>query len=265
MSSTFNARSATAYEHFMGRWSRQLSPRFIEFAGISDGERILDVGCGTGSLTRVLLDSADLKSIAAVDLADVYLESARQAIRDPRVGFKTGDATSLPFADKSFDRAFAMLVLHFVPDAKKALSEMRRVVRSGGVVAATVWDGFGGMPAQRLFWDAAATLGIASDKVLRDFYFRPMTRPNEMRAAWSEAGLKSVEQSSITIRFEYENFSDYWFPIAAGEAALGKFALSLAPEQRAALEAAVRNVYLGGEPDGPRSFATTAWACKGIV
>src|SRR2546429_4533930 len=115
MSSTFNARSATAYEHFMGRWSRQLSPRFIEFAGISDGERILDVGCGTGSLTRVLLDSADLKSIAAIDLADVYLESARQAIRDPRVGFKTGDATSLPFADKSFDRAFAMLVLHFVP------------------------------------------------------------------------------------------------------------------------------------------------------
>jgi hypothetical protein len=121
------------------------------------------------------------------------------------------------------------------------------------------------MPALRLFWDAAATLGIADGKVLRDFYFRPMTRPNEMLAAWSEAGLTSVQQSSITIRFEYQNFSDYWVPIAAGEAAIGKFALSLATEQRAALEAAVRNVYLGGEPDGPRSFATTAWACKGIV
>ncbi len=265
MSSTFNARSAVAHEHFMGRWSRQLSGRFVEFAGISGGERIIDVGCGTGSLTRVLLDSADVKSIAGVDLADVYLESARQTIRDPRVGFKVGDATSLPFADQSFDRVFAMLVLHFVPDAKKAVSEMRRVVRSGGLVAATVWDSLGGMPAQRLFWDAAATLGIADDKVLRDYYFRPMTRPNEMPAAWSEAGLKSVEQSTITIRFEYENFSDYWLPIAAGEAALGKFALSLAPEQRAALEAAVRKVYLGGEPDGARSFATTAWACKGIV
>src|SRR6266478_3183031 len=190
MSSTYNARSATAYEHFMGRWSRQLSPRFVEFAGISDGERILDVGCGTGSLTRVLLESADVKTIVGMDLADVYLESARQTIRDPRVDFKTGDATSLPFADKSFDRAFAMLVLHFVPDAKKAVGEMRRVVRSGGVVAATVWDGLGGMPALRLFWDAAATLGIADGKVLRDFYFRPMTRPNEMRAAWSEAGLR---------------------------------------------------------------------------
>jgi ubiquinone/menaquinone biosynthesis C-methylase UbiE len=265
MSSTYNARSATAYEHFMGRWSRQLSPRFVEFAGIADGERILDVGCGTGSLTRVVLESADVKSIVGIDLADVYLESARQTIRDPRVDFKAGDATSLPFADKSFDRAFAMLVLHFVPDAKKVVNEMRRVVRSGGVVAATVWDSLGGMPAQRLFWDAAATLGIASDKVLHDFYFRPMTRPKEMSAAWSEAGLRSVEQSSITIRFEYESFSDYWIPIAAGEAALGKFALSLAPEQRAALETAVRNVYLGGEPDGPRSFATTAWACKGIV
>jgi ubiquinone/menaquinone biosynthesis C-methylase UbiE len=101
MSSTYNARSATAYEHFMGRWSRQLSPRFVEFAGISDGERILDVGCGTGSLTRVLLESADV-SIVGVDLADVYLESARQTIRDQRVDFKTGDATSLPFADKNF-------------------------------------------------------------------------------------------------------------------------------------------------------------------
>ncbi len=108
-----------AYEHFMGRWSRQLSSRFVKFAGIFDGERILDVGCGTGSLTRVVLESADVKSIVGVDLADVYLESARQAIRDPRVDFKAGDATSLPFADKSFDRAFAMLVLHFVPDAKR--------------------------------------------------------------------------------------------------------------------------------------------------
>jgi hypothetical protein len=121
------------------------------------------------------------------------------------------------------------------------------------------------MPPQRLFWDAAASLGIANDKVLRDFYFRPMTRPNEMLAAWSEAGLKRVEQSSITIRFEYENFSDYWLPIGAGEAALGKFAVSLAAEERAALEQMVRKVYLGGEPDGFRSFATAAWACKGTV
>jgi ubiquinone/menaquinone biosynthesis C-methylase UbiE len=102
MSSTYNARSAAAYEQFMGRWSRQLSGRFVEFAGIADGDCILDVGCGTGSLTRVLLESADVKSIVGVDLADVYLESARQAIRDPRVDFKTGDATSLPFADKNF-------------------------------------------------------------------------------------------------------------------------------------------------------------------
>lgn len=265
MSSTFNARSAAAYDQFMGRWSRQLSGRFVEFTGVADGDSILDVGCGTGSLTGVLSEFAGIRSIVGVDLAEVYLESARQSIRDPRVAFRTADATSLPFADRSFDRAFSMLVLQFVPDAGKAVSEMRRVVRPGGVVAAAVWDSLGGMPAQRMFWDAAATLGIASDKVLRDFYFRPMTPPNQMFAAWSEAGLKHVEQSSITIRMEYGNFSDYWLPIAAGEAALGKFAASLAAEQRAVLEKAVQKVYLGGEPDGPRSFATTAWACKGIV
>jgi ubiquinone/menaquinone biosynthesis C-methylase UbiE len=265
MSSTFHARSAAAYEQFMGRWSRQLSRRFVEFAGISDGDSILDVGCGTGSLTGVLLESAGVRSVVGIDLADVYLQSAKQNIRDPRAAFRTGDATSLPFADKSFDRAFSMLVLQFVPDAKQAVSEMRRVVRSGGTVAATVWDSFGGMPALRLFWDAAANLGIADDKVLRDFYFRPMTRPNDMFAAWREAGLTQVEQSSITIRFEYDNFPDYWIPIAAGEGALGKFAVSLTAKQRAALETAVRNVFLGGEPDGARSFATTAWACKGTV
>ena len=265
MSSTFHARSAAAYKQFMGRWSRQLSSRFVEFAEIADGDSILDVGCGTGSLTGVLLESAGVRSAVGIDLADVYLESARQNIRDPRAAFKTGDVTSLPFADKSFDRAFSMLVLQFVPDAKTAVSEMRRVVRSGGVVAAAVWDSFGGMPGLRMFWDSAAHLGIADDKMLRDFYFRPMTRPNDMRAAWSEAGLRDVGQSSITIRFEYENFSDYWLPIAAGEGALGKFAVSLKAEQRAALQAAVRNVYLGGEPDGPTSFHTTAWVCKGVV
>jgi ubiquinone/menaquinone biosynthesis C-methylase UbiE len=265
MSSTFNARSAAAYEQFMGRWSRQLSYRFVEFTGLSDGDCILDVGCGTGSLTAVLSETTGVKNIVGIDLAEVYLESARQTNKDPRVAFKVGDATNLPFADKSFDRAFSMLVLQFVPDAKKAVSEMRRVVRSGGVVAATVWDSYGGMPAARLFWDTAASLGITTDKVLRDFYFRPMTRPNEMFAVWSEIGLKRVEQASFTIRMEYENFSDYWLPIAMGEAALGKFAASLVVEERTALEQAVRKVYLGGEPDGPRSFATTAWACKGTV
>jgi ubiquinone/menaquinone biosynthesis C-methylase UbiE len=265
MSSTFNARSAASYEHFMGRWSRQLSTRFVEFSGVSDGDRILDVGCGTGSLTGVLAEFAGVKSIVGIDLAEVYLQSARERIRDLRVSFKTGDATNLPFADKSFDRALSMLVLQFVPDAKTAVSEMRRVVRPGGTVAAAVWDALGGMPALRLFWDAATTLGLADDKTMRNFYFRPMSGPDELRTAWSEAGLKNVEQSNITIRFDYENFLDYWTPIAAGEAAPGQFAAGLAVEPRATLERAVRNVFLGGAPDGPRSFATTAWVCKGTV
>ena len=125
MSSTFNARNAAAYEHFMGRWSRQLSARFVEFAGISDGDCILDVGCGTGSLTGVLSESTGVKSIVGIDLAEVYLESARQTIQDTRVSFKVGDATSLPFADKSFDRAFSMLVLQLYITASPPTIKMR--------------------------------------------------------------------------------------------------------------------------------------------
>jgi SAM-dependent methyltransferase len=168
MSSTYNARSATSYEHFMGRWSRQLSLRFVEFAGVSDAERILDVGCGTGSLTRVMLASANVKSIVGIDLADVYLESARQrsAIR----GLISKPAMR-PACHLRTTVLTGLLPCWFFISCRMQKRRWTKCDGSGGVVAATVWDGLGGMPALRLFWDAAATLGLADGKVLRDFYF----------------------------------------------------------------------------------------------
>jgi SAM-dependent methyltransferase len=265
MSSTFHARSPAAYEAFMGRWSRRICGPFIEFSGSKAGESIIDVGCGTGSLTRVLADAVRPERIVGVDLSDVYLDDARENIRDTRVSFEKGDATQLNFPDATFDRAVSMLVLQFVPDADRAIAEMKRVVRPGGVVAAAVWDSYGGMPAQRMFWDAASNIGLASEKDLAGFFFRPMTKSGELADAWTRQGLIEVSQSSLTIRMDYSGFDDYWAPIAAGEAALGKFAFDLNPADRNRLEKAVRTTYSGGQADGPRSFAAMTWVCKGRV
>jgi hypothetical protein len=142
---------------------------------------------------------------------------------------------------------------------------MRPIVRRGGVVAAAVWDSYGGVPAQQLFCDAAAHLGLASDQDLAGFFFRPMTRPGELSVAWAAQGLSDIAQTSLTIRMDYASFDDYSQPIAAGEGALGKFAMGLEPARRELLERCVRLSFLGGLPDGPRSFAATAWVCKGVA
>lgn len=264
MPSSFNVNQAAGYEQLMGRWSRTLAPQLIRFAGIADGERILDVGCGTGSLTFALPQAADLKAVAAIDYSPVFVEETRRRNDDPRITVQEADACALPFPDGGFDRALSLLVLHFVSDAAKAVAEMRRVVRPGGVVAAAVWDHLGGLPAMRMMWDTVAASGGAARDARSRYLFQPMMRPGEMQQCFIAQGLAEVEQTSLVIRMDYRSFDDYWEPIAAGEGPLGKYVSALDPAGRAATDAAVRAAYEGGQPDGPRSFAAVAWACRGI-
>ncbi|MDQ6435846.1 class I SAM-dependent methyltransferase [Mesorhizobium sp. LHD-90] len=265
MTSSFNVRQASGYEQLMGRWSKKLAPQFIAFAGLADGERVIDVGCGTGSLTFALPQAANVAEIAAIDFSPVFVEEAQRRNHDPRIGIQQGDACALPFDDDYFDRALALLVLHFVPDTAKAVSEMRRVARPGGVVAAAVWDHFGGMPAMRMMWDTVATLSEAAREQRSRYFFQPMMRPGEMKDCFIGQGLLDVEETSLAIRMDFQSFEDYWEPIAAGEGPLGKYVTSLGPAERAETDAAVRAAYEGGKPDGPRSFVSVAWACRGVV
>ncbi len=265
MTSTFTVHEAAGYEQLMGRWSQKLAPLFIDFAGLADGEKILDVGCGTGSLTFALAQSAGLGEIAAIDYSPVFVRETARRNSDPRIKILQADACALPFEDGRFDRAMALLVLHFVPEAGKAVAEMRRVVRSGGVVAAVVWDHLGGMPGMRMMIDTVAALGEAGRQMRGRYCFQPMMRPGEMKQTFVEQGLTGVGETELMIRMDYQDFDDYWAPIAAGEGPLGKFVASLDPAERARIDAAIRDAYEAGQPDGPRSFANVAWACRGLV
>jgi ubiquinone/menaquinone biosynthesis C-methylase UbiE len=265
MSSSFNVRSSAGYEQLMGRWSKALALPFLDFAGVADGERILDVGCGTGSLTFALPTAAAVSEVAAVDFSPVFVEAAQQRNTDPRITISQGDACALPFPDNRFDRSMALLVLHFVPEGATAIAEMRRVVRPGGVVAAAVWDHLGGMSNMRMVLDTLAVVDEEARRLRGRYCFQPMMRPGEMRSAFLAQGLEEVVETSLLIRMDYADFADFWSPLAGGEGPLGRYVAGLEPSRKAEAERLVRAAYEAEQPDGPRSFAAVAWACRGLV
>jgi SAM-dependent methyltransferase len=264
-SSTFVASRAAGYELQMGRWSRRLALEFVDFVGIGDGERVLDVGCGTGSLASVVAMRTRRSEIYGVDLAVPYVEHAAGTSRDPRLRFSVGDACALTFPDHAFDCVLSLLVLHFVPRPLEAIAEMRRVGRPGATVGAAVWDLRGGMVAGRLFLDTAAVLDPDADAHRARHMTRPLTRPNELAAAWRSAGFADVTETTLAIRMEYMGFDDYWSPYEGLDGPAAEYVATLTPEKRVVLRDAVRRAFLDGEPDGPRSFVAIAWAVKGRV
>ncbi len=266
MPSIFNARDAANYERLMGRWSRRLAPLFIEHAGIADGEHVIEVGCGTGSLTFTLPQAAKIESLTAIDHSEIYLAAAQAKNHDPRIRIEHGDGAALRFADRSFDRALSMLVLPSVlPQPEQAVAEMRRVTRPGGVVAAAFWDSPGGAVANRMFWDTAAALDAAAAEMRDGTMGRPIYAPGALARVWAEAGLVDIDQRSLMIRMDFAEFADYWGPYASGEGALGAYVATLDNARRDRLERHLREAYLTGRPDGERSFIAVALSCRGVV
>jgi SAM-dependent methyltransferase len=263
--STFQSSSGDGYEAQMGRWSRRLAEQFLDFCGWRDGERVLDAGCGTGSLTFALAQRTKAARLQAVDLSQPYIDYATQRNHDARVKFEVGDVCALPYEDASFDRVMSLLLLHFVPRADDAINEMRRVARPGATVAAAVWDVRGGFVANRMFFDAAATVDENGNARRARNYTRPMTRPGELASAWHRCGFTGVRETALIIRMEFASFDDYWTPYLGKEGPAADYVGTLDTEKRARLRDLVRAAYLDGEADGPRSYAAMAWAVAGSV
>jgi hypothetical protein len=156
-------------------------------------------------------------------------------------------------------------VLHFVPQPRQAIAEMKRVARPGAVVGACVWDVRGGWVANRLFFDTAAVLDPKANERRAKNYTRPLTRPGELVQAWHEAGFVDVAGTTLAMRMEYASFDDYWAPFTGRDGPHAEYVATLDEASRARLRDAVRAAYLDGEADGPRSYGASAWAVKGSV
>jgi SAM-dependent methyltransferase len=265
MASAGNFSDADAYELQMGRWSRGLAETFLDFTGPTEGARVLDVGCGTGSLTFALARRNKTVGITGMDLTPVFIERARATSRDPRLEFRVGDATELPFHDASFDHALSLLCLHFTSPVEKAIAEMRRVTKPGGTVAAAVWDARGGFVSMRMFWDTAAVLDPKANEARSKHFLRPMCRPGEFERAWRTAGLVDIQPSTVATRMEFKDFADYWAPFLGKQAPAAAYVALLTPSEIDRLREAMKMAYLDGEADGPRSYVAIAWAVKGKV
>jgi SAM-dependent methyltransferase len=248
--------SREAYDAFMGRNADLLAPRLIAFAGVQPDDRVLDVGCGPGSLTEPLAELVGPEHVAAIDPSESF--AAANAERVPGADVQVGGAESLPWPADSFDAALAQLVVNFMSDADAGVAEMRRVVRPGGAVAACTWDYSGGMTMLRTFWDAALSLDPEAPDESRTMRYNDL---DVLRELWLRVGLEAVENDTLVVEASYRDFDDYWDPFTGGVGPAGAYVSSLEPDRREALREECRRRL--GNPDGPFTLSATAWAVKG--
>jgi SAM-dependent methyltransferase len=262
-SSSFNAVSGDGYEAQMGRWSRKLAGPFLDFAGLQDAGRILDAGCGTGALSAELLRRTSRAEITGIDFSKDYASYAAASLGSGRARFEVGDITALEYRDASFDQVYSLLVLHFVPDTHRALSELLRVAKPGGRIATAVWDPCGGLGSNRMFLDTAAMIDPSAEALRRRNFTRPLVRPGELEAAWAAAGLEDMQASEVFTRTDFAGVDDYWQPFDGEDGPIPAYLRTFTREVRDKIKSAVCRAYLAGEPDGPRSFVAVAFAVSG--
>ncbi len=254
---------AEGYERYLGPWSSALAPRFIDFAGAQDGERLLDVGSGTGSLALALASSRSCLEVVGIDSSVPYIEEfARKRTTDPSVRFQVGDAMTLPFEDRYFDRSLAQLVLNSIPDGQHAVKEMRRVTKPGGTVAACVWAAGGENEREQMFWGAAIAVDPAV-KQRRESDGR-FGRKGQLSVLWIECGFKEIKEADLMITAHFASFEDLWSPYVEGQGHGGSYVRSLAADHRDALRERLRHDILRVKGDGPFSLQAQAVAVRGI-
>lgn len=245
----------THYERFMGSWSRSAGGMFLDWLEPQARVSWLDVGCGSGAFSSLILDRCAPASLLGIDPSDAQLAFARSRDLGPDANFKRGDAMKIELPDQSVDIAVAALVLHFMPDPALGVREMARVVRPGGIVASYTWDlEGGGFPYE------------AMNRAARDCDFEVPTPPHpeagdadEMKRLWMQAGLSNIEGREIRITQGFQDFDEFW-ATAILSPRLGAAIGSMSPQELLRFEEAARRHV----PDPPLIHAR-ANAIKGTV
>jgi ubiquinone/menaquinone biosynthesis C-methylase UbiE len=253
---------AGKYQTGMGGWSKTLAPLFIEFmGGIKEDDRVLDVGCGTGSLTFTIAATTRASKIVGIDPSIGYLEYARANNTNPHVTFEVGDAQKLPYDDGSFDCCVSSLMIQFVPDAQEAVKEMRRVTRAGGSVATCMWDSSGGMELGERFWKAAMAVDPETKRPESGRY----GSPSALSELWTATGLKNVETKALVIPMTFSSFEDFWRIYSNTQGPPKPYINSLSEDRRQALKDQLRTDMVSNQPDGSITLHAKAWAVRGVV
>jgi SAM-dependent methyltransferase len=253
--------SGDLYEPYVGRWSRLVAREFLAWLGAPAGLDWLDVGCGTGALAEAVAERCGPRRLAGIDPSAGFIDFARRRLEGTGAELSFGNAQALPFSAAEFDRVVSGLVLNFVPDQGRAVSEMARVARPGGEVALYLWDYAGRMELMRRFWDAAAALDPRGGEEDEGVRF-PICRPEPLTGLFRSTGLAEVETRAIDVPTVFRDFDDYWTPFLGGQAPAPAYCMSLGEEARAALRERLRTT-LPTEPDGSIRLTARAWAVRG--
>jgi len=246
---------ADAYDRYMGVYSAQLAAPLADLAGVRPGQKVLDVGCGTGVLTAELVARLGADAVAAVDPSESFVEATRK--RHPGVDVQRSAAEELPFPDASFDAALAQLVVHFMADPVAGLREMGRVTQRSGLVATCVWDVAGGRSPMSTFWQAAHELHghFQEESELAG------TRAGHLAELLRAAGLHDVAESELAASVAFASFEEWWEPFTYGVGPAGAYAQTLDEEQRGKLRDRCRGLL----PEPPFTVTAFAWAARGTV
>lgn len=248
--------AADGYDRLMGRYLPTLGPVFADVAGVTGDQRVLDVGCGPGGLTAVLVDRVGADHVAAVDPSPPFVAACRD--RHPGVDVRPGVAEDLPYADDAFDVSLASLVVGFMSDPVAGVGEMRRVTRPRGRVALSFWD-LAAMPLLGTFWRAVATVvgpvpGEA-DRVGR--------RPGDLPRLLRQVGATDVVDGRLACTATYADADDWWSSFTGGAGPVGAYQQSLAPEVRARVRDECDRLL--GHPRSPFTLEASAWFAVGTA
>ena len=256
--------AGTSYDAYMGRWSRKIADQFLKWISVREGLDWVEIGCGTGALSSQILSQCNPGSLVGIEPSEGFVETASKNVSDSRAEFQVGDAEKLPLADNSKDITVSALVLNFIPNKQKALSEMARVLRPGGLIAFYVWDYPGrGVEFMQTFWDAAASLDPAASDLAEDKRFPECTKDGLISLA-TNAGLGEVELTAIEVPTVFKNFEDYWKPFTLGAGPAPGYCVSLESNARNRLRDILRD-HLPSQENGSIVLHARAWALKAKV